>query len=83
MFKVEITEETTEICGSIDKVLIGLACYVRALKENNVPKKLILKAVDLGFKDKKEVTKEAEEIDKRNKEIDKKIENILKKIFEN
>jgi len=41
------------------------------------------KAQELGFKDKKEVTKEAEEIDKRNKEIDKKIENILKKIFEN
>lgn len=75
MFKVIIDENKTVMQGTTLEILAGLACYVEALKNNNVPNELIRKVVELGLKDEEKNTKENEKI-----KID--INTILKKIFE-
>ena len=51
MFKVEMTKEHTKIQGTKREMLIGLMCYIDALKENNIPLELIKEAIEVKLKD--------------------------------
>lgn len=92
MFKVEITKRATIMQGTDEEMIVGLACYVDALKENGVSEKLIRKAVESGLKDDQEEIaaqetllndKEMEElIEELIEEINKEIEKLQKKIFD-
>lgn len=89
MFKVEMTKEHTKIQGTKREMLIGLMCYIDALKENNIPLELIKEAIEVKLKDIKKVKTILDEenikivkIDSNNmskEEIDKVIENEIKK----
>lgn len=56
-FKAVITEEYTEMNGDAVDRLAGLACYIEALIESEVPEILIEKVIDMTFeKNKKKKT---------------------------
>lgn len=51
MFRVEITEGQTVMNGTTQEILAGLCCYIDALKEVGIPKKLIRKSIELSFEE--------------------------------
>ena len=73
----------TEINGNLPGILTGIAIIVSKLSENNVPKELIRKAVEIGFdknpkKENKEIIEKKIIID--NEEKVKKIKELLEKL---
>lgn len=54
MFKVVITEERTEMQGTLSERLAGLCCYIEALNKTGVPEKLIRSSINVALEDEKE-----------------------------
>lgn len=54
MFKVTITEDSTEMKGTRIDLLAGLLCYVDALIENKIPKDVIGKVLEKHLKAEKD-----------------------------
>ena len=81
MFKVEITENSTEMQGTTSEILTGLVCYIQALKKNEIPESLIKKSIEIGLKNKKELKDLKKEQIKREEDINKKIKELLNEIF--
>lgn len=94
-FRATITEEYTEMNGNVADKLAGLACYIEALLENEVPETLIKRVIDMTFeKNKKEKNVETilendnlkiQKFDLNNltkEEAMKVIDEELKKMFE-
>ena len=53
MFKVKITEKYTEMNGTGEEKLAGLACYIQALRNSGIPDFFIKGAVEIAFEDNK------------------------------
>lgn len=53
-FKAVITEEYVELTGKTDEILAGLVCYIKALKDDGISKKIIRQVIELGLEDKEE-----------------------------
>ena len=69
--KAEITENYTKIEGRTDEILTGLAMYVRALRKNDIPEKLIKGTIDIALKDFKNENKIETIVDNDNVKIQK------------
>ena len=51
-FKAVITEEYVELTGKTDEILA--VCYIKALKDDGISKKIIRQVIELGLEDKEE-----------------------------
>jgi len=59
--RVEITKKHTKMEGSAHDLLVGLSCYIDALKRNDIPEPLIKNAIAFGLDNDDVVIKEPKE----------------------
>jgi len=72
--KVEITKKYTKMEGSTNDLLIGLSCYIDALRANGIPEFLVRGAIEFGLENNECVTR------KPSDEKEDPIASILRKI---
>jgi hypothetical protein len=64
--RVEITKKHTKMEGTTHDLLIGLACYIDALKANGIPEPLIKHYIDFAFEEDDFVIRDAKKEEKKD-----------------